>query len=116
MSKFGKNERRFRENKKMSMQEVAHKVGVTKGSVNMWENNDVVPREEVLVKLANLYETSIDALLGYEPNQKIVENGRLSYIQRGLSELNDADLEKAENMLKAVFKEAFECKEEDDDI
>ena len=116
VSTFGRNEKRFRENLKMSMNDVAEAVGVSKGSVNMWENNDVIPRNAVLLKLAKLYGVSIDTLLGYDEKTPNNTNPKLNYIQRGLSELNDEDLEKAEKMLKAVFEKAFEFEEEDDDI
>ena len=116
VSAFGRNEKRFRENLKMSMNDVAEAVGVTKGSVNMWENNGVIPRHEVLLKLARLYGGSFDTLLGYEEKTPNNTNPKLNYIQRGLSELNDEELEKAEKMLKAVFEKAFEFEEEDDDI
>ena len=113
VSAFGRNEKRFRENLKMSMNDVAEAVGVTKGSVNMWENNGVIPRHEVLLKLAKLYGVSFDTLLGYEEKTPNNTNPKLNYIQRGLSELNDEELEKAEKMLKAVFEKAFEFEEED---
>ena len=116
VSTFGRNEKRFRENLKMSMNDVAEAVGVSKGSVNMWENEDVMPRNAVLLKLAKLYGVSIDALLGYDEKTPNNTNPKLNYIQRGLSELNDEELEKAEKMLKAVFEKAFEFEEEDDDI
>lgn len=116
VSTFGRNEKRFRENLKMSMNDVAEAVGVSKGSVNMWENNDVIPRNAVLLKLAKLYGVSIDTLLGYDEKTPNNTNPKLNYIQRGLSELNDEELEKAEKMLKAVFEKAFEFEEEDDDI
>ena len=116
VSTFGRNEKRFRENLKMSMNDVAEAVGVSKGSVNMWENEDVMPRNAVLLKLAKLYGVSIDTLLGYDEKTPNNTNPKLNYIQRGLSELNDEELEKAEKMLKAVFEKAFEFEEEDDDI
>ena len=116
VSTFGRNEKRFRENLKMSMNDVAEAVGVSKGSVNMWENNDVIPRNAVLLKLAKLYGVSIDTLLGYDEKTPNNTNPKLNYIQRGLAELNDEELEKAEKMLKAVFEKAFEFEEEDDDI
>jgi len=116
VSAFGRNEKRFRENLKLSMSEVADTVGVTKGSVNMWENKGVVPRHDVLLKLAKLYGVSIDTLLGYDEETPNNTNPKLNYIQRGLSELNDEELEKAEKMLKAVFEKAFEFEEEEDDI
>ena len=36
------------------MEEFAGKLGVTKSSVNMWENKGVVPREDVLRHIAEL--------------------------------------------------------------
>ena len=95
MSVFGRNEKRFRENLKMSMNDVAEAVGVSKGSVNMWENEGVIPRNNVLLKLAKLYGVSIDTLLGYDEKTPNNTNQKLNYIQRGLSELNDEELEKS---------------------
>lgn len=50
----------------------------------------------MLLKLAKLYGVSIDTLLGYDEKTPNNTNQKLNYIQRGLSELNDEELEKAE--------------------
>ena len=44
-------------------------------------------------------------------------NKKLSYIQRGLEQLDDQQIQKAEKMLKVVFEDIFNDDEgEDDDL
>ena len=83
----------------------------------MWENNGVVPRTAVLKEISQEYGVSIDYLLG---NVEAVEsdfiNSKLKYLQRGLGKLDDTKLQKAEQVLKAVFDEIFEEEEDHDGL
>lgn len=108
--------RMIRSNNNITMQDLANKLGVTKGAVNMWENKGVVPREDILMKISNEYNISIDKLLGNNINIPFEENNKkLSYLQRNLGNLDDKQLEKAEQVLKAVFNDLFEDDEGDGD-
>ena len=49
---FSEQIKKIRSNSKLTMEQFADKLGVTKSSVSMWENSNVVPREEVLRKIA----------------------------------------------------------------
>lgn len=107
--------RMIRENNNITMQELADKLGVTKGAVNMWENKGVVPREDILMNISKEYCVSIDKLLGNEINVPFESNNKkLSYLQRNLGNLNDKQLEQAEQVLKAVFNDLFDDEEGDD--
>lgn len=44
---FSKRIKELRENKGLSMDQLASELGVTKSRVNMWENNGTIPRGEV---------------------------------------------------------------------
>ena len=83
----------------------------------MWENNGTVPRMNVLVELAKFFKVTTDYLLGNDDASNLsLNNARLSTLQRNLGKLSEADLEKAEGMLKAVFMEIFNDEDNDDDI
>ncbi len=113
---FSTRVKELREKSGLSMDQLATKLNVTKSRVNMWENNGTVPRMDVLVKLANYFNVTTDYLLGNDDTSNIShENSKLSSLQRNLGKLNEADLEKAEGMLKAVFMDIFNDNEDDDD-
>lgn len=63
---FGSRVKEFRMGKKMSMEDLAKAVNVSKSNVNMWENANVIPRNDVLLKLAKEFDISTDYLLGKE--------------------------------------------------
>lgn len=97
-----------REKKNLSTTELATKLGIQKTRVSMWETNGTVPRQEMLIKLCDFFNVSIDYLLG---NDKVdLENPRnvtMNAIQRGLDKLNESDLEKAHDVLSAIFDKTF---------
>ena len=98
------------------MDQLAKRLGITKSRINMWENNGTVPRMNVLVELAKFFNVTTDYLLGNDDESNLsLENTRLSTLQRNLGKLSEADLEKAEGMLKAVFMDIFNDDEDDDD-
>ena len=114
---FSTRVKELREKSGLSMDQLAKKLGVTKSRVNMWENNGTVPRMNVLVELAKFFNVTTDYLLGNDDASNLsLNNARLSTLQRNLGKLSEADLEKAEGMLKAVFMEIFNDEDDDDDI
>lgn len=107
----------LREKSGLSMEQLAAKLGVSKSRVNMWENNGTIPRGDVLIQLAKYFQVSTDYLLGNDDDSSISPtNVQLSSLQRNLGKLNEADLNKAEGMLKAVFMDIFNDEEDNDDI
>lgn len=113
---FSKRIKALREDNNLSMAQFAEEMGVTKSRVNMWENGNAIPKSDVLKKLANYFHVSIDYLLGNDITDNIrPENKELELLQRGLEKLDRNEMEKAKNMLKAVFSDIFEDDEEEDD-
>lgn len=49
----------------MTQEQLAEALGVTVGAVYKWESGQSVPELRLLVELAELFEVSVDALLGY---------------------------------------------------
>ena len=103
---FKEKIRRLREDKKLTMEQLAAEVNVTKSRVNMWENNGTVPRPDVLLKLARFFQVSTDDLLGNIPTTE--ENMRLNSIQRNLKKLTDSDLERAAAAMNLIFSDIWE--------
>ena len=95
----------YRDSKTLSQEALAEKVGVTKSGVAMWETKGVVPRKETLEKICDVLGTTTDYLLGI--GEINVMNAKINSIQRGLSKLNEKDLDRAEGILRLAFTEAF---------
>jgi len=103
--KFMLRVRELRDSKKLSQEALAETVGVSKSGVAMWETKGVVPRKETLEKICDVLGTTTDYLLGI--GEINAANAKINSIQRGLSKLNDKDLERAEGILRLAFAEAF---------
>lgn len=52
-----------RENKKMTQEQLATKMGVSRTAVAMWESKRVLPRAARLTKLAEILGVTVDELL-----------------------------------------------------
>ena len=112
---FSTRVKELREKAGLSMDQLATQLDIKKSRVNMWENNGTVPRMDVLLKLANHFNVTTDYLLGNDDAENIsLDNKKLSTLQRNLGKLNEEDLEKAERMLKLVFKDIFDDEDDDD--
>ena len=57
------NLRIFRKRSRLTQEEVAEKLGVSRQAVAKWERGETSPDIEFCVQLANLYGTTVDALL-----------------------------------------------------
>lgn len=78
----------------ISQIQLANKLGVTKQSVSNWENDNILPSIEMLVKIANFFEVSTDYLLGLDKKRTLdVENLteiQISHIQLIVDDLRNA--------------------------
>ena len=51
--------------------QLAQKLNITKQTVSNWENDNIQPSIEMLIKLSKLFNTSTDYLLGLTPKNTI---------------------------------------------
>lgn len=72
--------RELRNIRGISQIQLANKLGVTKQSVSNWENDNILPSIEMLVKIANFFEVSTDYLLGLD-NKRTLDVENLTEIQ-----------------------------------
>lgn len=63
---FGVRLKELREAKRLSQADVAERLGVTRSTISGYECNTITPSVEQLVKLAVLYNTSLDYMMGME--------------------------------------------------
>lgn len=64
MKIFGKRLREVRKSKKITQQELADRLGIKRNTYSDWENGKTEPTFEILVKLADLFDVSLDWLFG----------------------------------------------------
>ncbi len=68
-----KNLRKLRTEKGISQQQLADAVWVTQQSINKYENHNIEPDIQTLIKLAEYFETSVDYLIGHTEINHIIE-------------------------------------------
>lgn len=63
---FAKQFRFLRQSRELNQVQLADKLGVTKQSVSNWENDNIVPSVDMLIKIADYFDVTTDYLLGRE--------------------------------------------------
>ena len=63
--KLGESIRKLRKESGFTQEQLAEALGVTTGAVHKWESGKATPELEMLVDLAEFFETSVDAMLNY---------------------------------------------------
>lgn len=81
---FGKNFKFYRLKKGLTQEQIGKELNCAKSTINSWENNRSQPDLDMLIKIANYFQISIDILLG-----------------TGLSESNDDNFVVLQNILRA---------------
>lgn len=75
----------------MSQVELARKLGVTKQSVSNWENDNIQPSIEMLVKIAECLNASTDYLLGLSTHKTVdvdsLTDAQIAHIQMLVDDL-----------------------------
>ena len=71
---------RLRNKKKMTQQQVAAKLGVSPVTVSVWELGRRVPEPHVFPRIAQLFGTTVDNLLGYSKTAESFKTGDVVYV------------------------------------
>lgn len=66
---FGTRLRQLRKEKKVTQSELALRLGVTQQAVGKWETGRSSPDQATLLQLADIFQVSLDSLLGREGGQ-----------------------------------------------
>ncbi|MCT6925858.1 helix-turn-helix transcriptional regulator [Metasolibacillus sp.] len=94
---------------KRTQEEIAHAIGISRASYSHFENGHREPDNEILLKIADLYEVSVDYLLGREDNRGLyVKERNLAYNDEEVAFqafANDPELQQ-------FYRELYESDEE----
>lgn len=97
---LSENIRRMRKERGLTQEGLAEALGVTVGAVYKWEARLSLPEIGMLVKMAELFDVSVDLLLGYE----MKDDHREAMAQRLLGYINNKDRSGLEEAEKALLK------------
>ena len=75
MVNFGDILKKLRIQERMTQQQLADRLGVTKSVVSYYELQERYPSPETLIKLASIFHVSTDYLLGISQNESIDLSG-----------------------------------------
>ena len=64
--RIAENVRALRKQHSFTQEQLAEALGVTVGAVYRWESGQSLPEVKLLVEMADLFEVSVDTLLGYD--------------------------------------------------
>ena len=96
---LAENIRAFRKERSLTQEQLSEALGVTAGAVYKWEAKLSIPELELIIQMADFFDTSVDILLGYE-----VKDNRLEATVKRLQEYrrnkNWDGLAEAEKALK----------------
>lgn len=99
MKTIGERLIELREKSGLSKVEMAEKLGVNKSSITRYETNEIKPNLDMMLKIAELFNVTLDWLVGFEDN-KALEIKKLPYMSL-INECIENDIS-PEQLRKAV--------------
>lgn len=108
---LGENIRALRKRRALTQEQLAEAVGVTVGAVYKWEAGLTFPEIEKLVEIADFFDTSTDALLGYEArdNSRAETVARIKKCRADKNREGFAEAEKALRKYPNAFDVVYNC-------
>ncbi|MCF0130877.1 MAG: helix-turn-helix transcriptional regulator [Pseudobutyrivibrio sp.] len=114
---LAQNIKTLRKKNSMTQEKLADILGVTVGAVYKWESAQSVPELVLLIEIADLFEVSVDALLGFEIKNDSIDQVVSSinhYVElrdwdNALAEINNG-LQRYPNNFDIVYLEANVCR------
>lgn len=76
---LNENIRRLRMARNISQVELAKALGVTKQSISNWENNNIQPSIDMLIRIYDYFRVTTDYMLGLEERNYIEISGLTDY-------------------------------------
>ncbi|MDE6705622.1 MAG: helix-turn-helix domain-containing protein [Treponemataceae bacterium] len=88
---LGEQIKKLRTNKRLSQIELADKLCVTKQSVSNWENENIMPSIEMLIRIAEIFGVTTDFLLGLSEKHTLNTDGltelQIAHIQTLINDI-----------------------------
>lgn len=101
----------LREEKNMSQKELSIALGVSEGSISLYENEGRKPSYEILLKLSEIFECSIDYIVGKTDKKNIDSNDfdsdkiRIGLSSKDYTEITDIQKKQIEDFARFVLKD-----------
>jgi len=111
--KLAENIRSFRKQRGYTQEQLAEAVHVTVGAVHKWETHRACPDLDMLMELADLFDVSVDILLGYQPKDNSL-NATFERLYGYCRTMNPAALSEAGKALSRYphsFRIIYACAE-----
>ncbi|MBR3102377.1 MAG: helix-turn-helix transcriptional regulator, partial [Lachnospiraceae bacterium] len=97
---LSENIKKYRKQNRLTQEQLAEVMGVSTGAVHKWESAMSVPELDMILKLADFFDLSVDVLVGYE-----VKNNTLDAMLKRIGVLAKVkDPEALTEMEKALKK------------
>ena len=108
---LSENIRSFRKQRKMTQEKLAEALGVTVGAVYKWESGQSQPELNLLVEIADFFDTSVDVLLGYRIKDNRLDSAleRINAYCRVLDPMAIPEAEKVLGKYPHSFRAVYEC-------
>ena len=98
--KFGDNLKKLRKNKKMSQEELAEKVNVSRQSVSKWENGEAYPEMNNILELCKIFHCNIGELV----NDNIIDLHALDEeVKMSVVKFKEEKQKKMKGLSKAII-------------
>lgn len=68
-----KNLKKLREEKGVSQKQLADVISLSQQSINKYENHNIEPDIDTLIKIADYFDTSVDYLIGHSKIRRKIE-------------------------------------------
>lgn len=113
MNTLGDSLRNAREAKNLTQKEVAKRTGIHNKTISNYENDVSSPDPDALKTFADIYETSVDYLLGRSENKIETKAGIKDVYRLDISDLPDEAIKRVEEyieLLKLKYKKGTNVK------
>ncbi|BAQ23265.1 helix-turn-helix domain-containing protein [Streptococcus troglodytae] len=70
---FSEQLKKYRNRKNLSQEDLAQKLFISRQAISKWENGEATPDMDNLVKIAEIFELSLDELVLGKESEKVVE-------------------------------------------
>ena len=106
---FGKILKKLRQEEDLTQEELVKKIGTARSNIANYENDMNMPSVDILEKLSEVFNCSIDYLLGKTDKKnntdKDVEAEIMWALSGGYEALNDTNREIAKSVIKTLLEE-----------
>lgn len=101
--------KQLREENSITQEELAKKLDLSKGIISLYENETRKPSLEVLIKLSEIFNCSIDYLLGKSDirniNKDVLDTALIGMSRSEYEKLSEEQKEKIRSFIKFIAKE-----------